>query len=132
MTVCGSVAFAQNDTKAQNAATETWTVTSGTRISKQNTEYPYYASANVTIMVGANETWETPVQKGEKWYLASQGNPQFGDKNDAELKDGKGEPNCIAMPDEGNYFHFLFHTKGKITLNYATFLKIRQATSTYM
>lgn len=122
MTAYGNNASADNTPTAQNAATETWMVTQNTRTPKQDHEYPYYASANITILIGANEVWEAPTQLdgGSNWYLHAQGNPQFGNKNSAGYKGGKGEPQCIAMPDEGNYFHFLFHTKGKITLKYAT------------
>lgn len=40
-----------------------------------------------------------------------------------EAKNTTGNSACIALPNTGNYFHFLFHTKGKIKLafnvNYA-------------
>lgn len=33
-----------------------------------------------------------------------------------EAKDTKEKLDCIALPNTGNYFHFLFHTRGKIKL----------------
>jgi|GEM_PF-4456637 len=62
MTAYGNNASADNTPTAQNAATETWTVTQNTRTPKQDHEYPYYASANITILIGANEVWEAPTQ----------------------------------------------------------------------
>lgn len=37
------------------------------------------------------------------------------DTSDAGYVDAQ---NCIALPNTGNYFHFLFHTKGKIILDF--------------
>ena len=121
MTAYGNNASADNTPTTQNAATETWTVTQNTKTPKQDQEYPYYASANITIQIGANEVWEAPEQlDGTNWYLHAQGNPQFGNKKDAGYLE---DQNCIALPKEGNYFHFIFQTKGKIALKYAVNLK---------
>lgn len=116
MTAYGNRVVAEESASTQTAATETWTITEGTKIPQKKVEYQYYASANISILVGAKETWYEPKQKGDSWYLNSQGNPLIGEKNDAEYKE---EINCIALPNEGNYFHFVFHTKGKIALKYA-------------
>lgn len=112
-------------TYAQEAGTETFEITSNTSIPKQSTEYQYYASANISLFIGADEKWENPKLIGSKYYLSSQGNPGIkpddnGKEIDAEFDKSQ---NCIPLPNTGNYFHFLFHTKGKIILafnvNYA-------------
>lgn len=112
-------------TYAQEAGTETFEITSNTSIPKQSTEYQYYASANISLFIGADEVWENPKLIGSKYYLSSQGNPGIkpddnGKEIDAEFDKFQ---NCIPLPNTGNYFHFLFHTKGKIILafnvNYA-------------
>lgn len=112
-------------TYAQEAGTETFEITSNTSIPKQSTEYQYYASANISLFIGADEVWENPKLIGSKYYLSSQGNPGIkpddnGKEIDAEFDKSQ---NCIPLPNTGNYFHFLFHTKGKIILafnvNYA-------------
>lgn len=108
-------------TYAQEAGTETFEITSNTSIPKQSTEYQYYASANISLFIGADEVWENPKPIGSKYYLSSQGNPGIkpdnneGKQIDAGYVDAQ---NCIALPNTGNYFHFLFHTKGKITLDF--------------
>lgn len=122
LTIWGSKTYAQGN----SAGTETFEITSNTSIPKQSTEYQYYASANISLFIGADEVWENPKLIGSKYYLSSQGNPgiqQDDSKNnqiDAEFDKSQ---NCIPLPNTGNYFHFLFHTKGKITLafnvNYA-------------
>lgn len=112
-------------TYAQEAGTETFEITSNTSIPKQSTEYQYYASANISLFIGADEKWEAPQPIGSKYYLSSQGN--MGIKQDGNpsnqknagyygTKDTKKKIACIALPNTGNYFHFLFHTKGKIKL----------------
>lgn len=126
LTILGSKTYAQSSTSSYTAGTETFEITSNTRIPKQSTEYQYYASANISLFIGADEVWENPKLIGSKYYLSSQGNPgiqQDDSKNnqiDAEFDKSQ---NCIPLPNTGNYFHFLFHTKGKITLafnvNYA-------------
>ena len=117
LTIWGSKTYAQG--------TETFEITSNTSIPKQSTEYQYYASANISLFIGADEVWENPKLIGSKYYLSSQGNPGIkpddnGKEIDAEFDKSQ---NCIPLPNTGNYFHFLFHTKGKITLafnvNYA-------------
>lgn len=106
-------------TYAQEAGTETFEITSNTSIPKQSTEYQYYASANISLFIGADEKWEKPQKIGSKYYLSSQGNmgiKQDGNSNQ-QTKAGYYEAlDCIALPNTGNYFHFLFHTKGKIRL----------------
>nr|WP_287800336.1 hypothetical protein [Prevotella sp.] len=59
---------------------------------------------------------------GSKYYLSSKGNPgiqQDGSSNANQIDAGFDETkSCIALPNTGNYFHFLFHTKGKIKLTF--------------
>lgn len=112
-------------TYAQEAGTETFEITSSTSIPKQSTEYQYYASANISLFIGADEVWENPKLIGSKYYLSSQGNPGIKPNNNGKEIDAEFDKsqNCIPLPNTGNYFHFLFHTKGKIILafnvNYA-------------
>lgn len=128
LTILGSKTYAQGSTSSYSAGTETFEITSNTSIPKQSTEYQYYASANISLFIGANEVWEDPKPIGGKYYLNSQGNPgiqQDGSSNNNQQIDAGFDKtkNCIALPNTGNYFHFLFHTKGKIKLafnvNYA-------------
>lgn len=133
LTIWGSKTYAQGSISSYTAGTETFEITSNTSIPKQSTEYQYYASANISLFIGADEVWEDPKPIGGKYYLHSQGGPGIlpdgsSNKNqkDAgyyEAKNTTGNSACIALPNTGNYFHFLFHTKGKIKLafnvNYA-------------
>lgn len=127
LTIWGSKTYAQGSISSYTAGTETFEITSNTSIPKQNTEYQYYASANISLFIGADEVWEDPKPIGGKYYLSSQGNPgiqQDGSSNVNQIDAGFDETkSCIALPNTGNYFHFLFHTKGKIKLafnvNYA-------------
>uniref|UniRef100_UPI0040284AD6 hypothetical protein n=1 Tax=Segatella hominis TaxID=2518605 RepID=UPI0040284AD6 len=113
LTIWGSKTYAQG--------TETFEITSNTSIPKQSTEYQYYASANISLFIGAKEVWKEPKLIGDSYYLSSQGNPGIKPNNnegkqiDAGYVDAQ---NCIALPNTGNYFHFLFHTKGKIILDF--------------
>lgn len=127
LTIWGNKTYAQGSISSITAGTETFEITSSTKIPKQSTEYQYYASTNISLFIGADEVWENPKLIGSKYYLSSQGNPgiqQDGSSNvnqiDADFDKTK---KCIALPNTGNYFHFLFHTKGKIKLafnvNYA-------------
>lgn len=128
LTIWGSKTYAQGSTSSYTAGTETFEITSNTSIPKQSTEYQYYASANISLFIGADEVWEDPKPIGGKYYLNSQGNPgiqQDGSSNNNQQIDAGFDKtkSCIALPNTGNYFHFLFHTKGKIKLafnvNYA-------------
>lgn len=139
LTIWGSKTYAQGGISSYTAGTETFKITSNTRIN-QSTEYQYYASANISLFIGAKEVWKEPQLIGDSYYLSSKGNPGIKPNNnegkqiDAEFK---GSQNCIALPNTGNYFHFLFHTKGKIKLafnvNYAKtgtkYLYIEKATN---
>lgn len=126
LTIWGSKTYAQGSISSYSAGTETFEITSNTKINSQETEYQYYASANISLFIGAKEVWKEPKLIGDSYYLSSKGNPGIkpndnaGKQIDAEYK---GSQNCIALPNTGNYFHFLFHTKGKIILafnvNYA-------------
>lgn len=121
LTIWGSKTYAQGSTSSYDAGTETFEITSNTKINSQSTEYQYYASANISLFIGAKEVWKEPKKIGDSYYLSSKGNPGIkpndgvGKQIDAEYK---GSQNCIALPNTGNYFHFLFHTKGKITLDF--------------
>lgn len=128
LTIWGSKTYAQGSISSYTAGTETFEITSNTSISKQSTEYQYYASANISLFIGADEVWENPKLIGSKYYLSSRGNPgiqQDGSSNNNQQIDAGFDKtkSCIALPNTGNYFHFLFHTKGKIKLafnvNYA-------------
>lgn len=140
LTIWGSKTYAQGSTSSYDAGTETFEITSNTKINSQSTEYQYYASANISLFIGAKEVWKEPKKIGDSYYLSSKGNPGIkpndvaGKQIDAEYK---GSQNCIALPNTGNYFHFLFHTKGKIILafnvNYANpgnkYLYVEKATN---
>lgn len=140
LTIWGSKTYAQGSISSYTAGTETFEITSNTKINSQETEYQYYASANISLFIGAKEVWKEPKLIGDSYYLSSKGNPGIkpndnaGKQIDAEYK---GSQNCIALPNTGNYFHFLFHTKGKITLafnvNYANpgnkYLYVEKATN---
>lgn len=140
LTIWGSKTYAQGSISSYTAGTETFEITSNTRINSQSTEYQYYASANISLFIGAKEVWKEPKLIGDSYYLSSKGNPGIkpndnaGKQIDAEFK---GSQNCIALPNTGNYFHFLFHTKGKIILafnvNYANpgnkYLYVEKATN---
>ena len=127
LTIWGSKTYAQGSISSYTAGTETFEITSNTSIPKQSTEYQYYASANISLFIGADEVWENPKLIGDKYYLHSQGGPGIlldGSSNKNQIDAGFDETkSCIALPNTGNYFHFLFHTKGKIKLafnvNYA-------------
>lgn len=122
LTIWGSKTYAQGSTSSYIAGTETFEITSNTSIPRQSTEYQYYASANISLFIGADEVWEDPKQIGGKYYLSSKGNPgiqQDGSSNANQIDAGFDETkSCIALPNTGNYFHFLFHTKGKIKLTF--------------
>lgn len=140
LTIWGSKTYAQGSKSSYTAGTETFEITSNTSINSQETEYQYYASANISLFIGAKEVWKKPKLIGDSYYLSSKGNPGIkpndnaGKQIDAEFK---GSQNCIALPNTGNYFHFLFHTKGKIILafnvNYANpgnkYLYVEKATN---
>lgn len=124
LTIWGSKTYAQGSTSSYDAGTETFEITSNTRIPGQSTEYQYYASANISLFIGADEVWKNDEISG-KYYLSSGGN--MGIRQDENPKkqtdagfydavDTKDKSACIALPNTGNYFHFLFHTKGKIKL----------------
>lgn len=121
LTILGSKTYAQGSISSYTAGTETFEITSNTKINSQSTEYQYYASANISLFIGAKEVWKEPKKIGDSYYLSSKGNPGIkpndgaGKQIDAEYK---GSQNCIALPNTGNYFHFRFHTKGKITLDF--------------
>ena len=142
LTILGSKTYAQGSISSYTAGTETFEITSNTSIPKQSTEYQYYASANISLFIGADEVWENPKLIGSKYYLSSQGNPgiqQDGNsKNNQIDAEYNKSQNCIPLPNTGNYFHFLFHTKGKIKLafnvNYANpgnkYLYVEKPTNT--
>lgn len=125
LTIWGSKTYAQGSTSSYDAGTETFEITSNTSIPYQDTEYQYYASANISLFIGAKEKWEKPDLINGKYYLSSQGNigiNQDGNLNEQtkagyyEAENTTGNTACIALPNTGNYFHFLFHTSGKIKL----------------
>lgn len=125
LTIWGSKTYAQGSTSSYDAGTETFEITSNTKINSGKTEYQYYASANISLFIGADEVWKNEQIYSGKYYLSSGGN--MGIKQDGSPKkqtdagyygaeDTKENLACIALPNTGNYFHFLFHTKGKIKL----------------
>lgn len=125
LTIWGSKTYAQGGISSHTAGTETFKITSNTRINSQSTEYQYYASANISLFIGADEVWKNEEIFSGKYYLSSGGN--MGIRQDENPKkqtdagfydavDTKDKSACIALPNTGNYFHFLFHTKGKIKL----------------
>ena len=90
LTIWGSKTYAQGSISSYTAGTETFEITSNTSIPKQSTEYQYYASANISLFIGANEVWEDPKPIGGKYYLNSQGNPgiqQDGSSNNNQQID---------------------------------------------
>lgn len=112
-------------TYAQEAGTETFEITSSTRINSQKTEYQYYASANISLFIGADEVWKNEQISSGKYYLSSGGNMGIRQDEDPTKQTDAGYYKaerttgisaCIALPNTGNYFHFLFHTKGNIKL----------------
>lgn len=136
LTIWGSKTYAQGSISSYTAGTETFEITSNTSIPKQNTEYQYYASANISLFIGADETWKNDEIFSGKYYLSSGGN--MGIKQNGNPKkqtdagyygaeDTKGNLACIALPNTGNYFHFLFHTKGKIKLAFNVKYKFNPA-----
>lgn len=93
LTIWGSKTYAQGSISSYTAGTETFKITSNTSIPKQNTEYQYYASANISLFIGADEVWENPKLIGGKYYLHSQGGPGI-------LPDGSSNKN---QKDAGYY-----------------------------
>lgn len=125
LTIWGSKTYAQGSTSSIDAGTETFKITSNTRINSQKTEYQYYASANISLFIGADEVWKNDEIYSGKYYLSSGGNMGIRQDEDPtkqtkagyyEADQTTGSSDCIALPNTGNYFHFLFHTKGKIKL----------------
>lgn len=125
LTIWESKTYAQGSISSITAGTETFEITSSTKIPKQSTEYQYYASANISLFIGADEVWKNEEIFSGKYYLSSGGNMGIKQDNNQkkqtdagyyEAKETTGNSACIALPNTGNYFHFLFHTKGKIKL----------------
>lgn len=119
LTIWGSKTYAQGSTSSIDAGTETFKITSNTRINSQKTEYQYYASANISLFIGADEVWKNEQISSGKYYLSSGGNMGIRQDEDPTKQTDAGyyeSLDCIALPNTGNYFHFLFHTKGHIKL----------------
>lgn len=136
LTILGSKTYAQGSISSYTAGTETFEITSNTSIPKQSTEYQYYASANISLFIGADEVWENEEIFSGKYYLSSGGNMGIKQDNNQkkqtdagyyEAKETTGNSACIALPNTGNYFHFLFHTKGKIKLDFNAKYKLNLA-----
>lgn len=136
LTIWGSKTYAQGSISSYTAGTETFKITSNTSIKKQNTEYQYYASANISLFIGADEVWKNEEIFSGKYYLSSGGNMGIRQDNNQkkqtdagyyEAKETTGNSACIALPNTGNYFHFLFHTKGKIKLDFNAKYKLNLA-----
>lgn len=136
LTIWESKTYAQGSISSYIAGTETFEITSNTSIPKQSTEYQYYASANISLFIGADEVWKNEEIFSGKYYLSSGGNMGIRQDNyqkkqtDAgyyEAKETTGNSACIALPNTGNYFHFLFHTKGKIKLDFNAKYKLNLA-----
>lgn len=125
LTIWGNKTYAQGSISSYTAGTETFEITSSTKIPKQSTEYQYYASANISLFIGADEVWKNEEIFSGKYYLSSGGNMGIRQDEDPtkqtdagyyKAERTTGSSACIALPNTGNYFHFLFHTKGKIKL----------------
>lgn len=136
LTIWGSKTYAQGGISSYTAGTETFKITSNTSIKKQNTAYQYYASANISLFIGADEVWKNEEIFSGKYYLSSGGNMGIRQDNNQkkqtdagyyEAKETTGNSACIALPNTGNYFHFLFHTKGKIKLDFNAKYKLNLA-----
>ena len=82
LTIWGSKTYAQGSISSYTAGTETFEITSNTSISKQSTEYQYYASANISLFIGADEVWKNEEIFSGKYYLSSGGN--MGIKQDKD------------------------------------------------
>ena len=113
LTIWGSKTYAQGSTSSYDAGTETFEITSNTKINSGKTEYQYYASANISLFIGADEVWKNEEIFSGKYYLSSGGNmgiKQDKDQNkqtDAgfyDAVDTKDKSACIALPNTGNYF----------------------------
>lgn len=135
LTILGSKTYVQGSISSYTAGTETFEITSNTSIPKQSTEYQYYASANISLFIGADETWKND-EINSKYYLSSGGNmgirQNINPKKQTDAgyygaEDTKENLACIALPNTGNYFHFLFHTKGKIKLAFNVKYKFNPA-----
>uniref|UniRef100_UPI004038F391 hypothetical protein n=1 Tax=Segatella hominis TaxID=2518605 RepID=UPI004038F391 len=133
LTIWGSKTYAQS---SNIAGTETFEITSSTKIPKQSTEYQYYASANISLFIGADEVWKNEEIFSGKYYLSSGGNMGIKQDKDQKKQTDAGyyeaekttdNSACIALPNTGNYFHFLFHTKGKIKLAFNAKYKFNPA-----
>lgn len=136
LTIWESKTYAQGSISSYTAGTETFKITSNTSIPKQNTEYQYYASANISLFIGADEVWKNEEIFSGKYYLSSGGNMGIKQDNNQkkqtdagyyEAKETTGNSACIALPNTGNYFHFLFNTKGKIKLDFNAKYKLNLA-----
>lgn len=136
LTIWGSKTYAQGSTSSYDAGTETFEITSNTKINSGKTEYQYYASANISLFIGADEVWKNEQIYSGKYYLSSGGNmgirQDFNPKKQTDAgyygaEDTKENLACIALPNTGNYFHFLFHTKGKIKLAFNVKYKFNPA-----
>ena len=68
LTIWESKTYAQGSISSYTAGTETFEITSNTSIPKQSTEYQYYASANISLFIGANEVWKNEeIFSGKYW-----------------------------------------------------------------
>ncbi len=117
MVIGGAQIYAQ--ISSQTAGTEKWQVQAGQKIQVGSEEYDYYTSANVSLRIGANEKWNDPKNADDNnLYLSSQGNCYVTSIDGKNTTNAGYIPNAqsIILPDQGNYFHFTFHTKGIIKL----------------
>ena len=74
LTIWGSKTYAQGSISSYDAGTETFEITSNTKINSGKTEYQYYASANISLFIGADEVWKNDEIYSGKYYLSSGGN----------------------------------------------------------
>ena len=102
LTIWESKTYAQGSISSYPAGTETFKITSNTRINSQSTEYQYYASANISLFIGAKEVWKEPKLIGDSYYLSSKGNPGIKPNDNAGTgKRPKGNmrtPNASPKP----------------------------------
>lgn len=111
---------------------ETWSVVQNQRVDNSNsdTELEYFASANISVLIGAKEVWEAKsktVDSETAYVIQSQGNPGIltgatnsnnkADQDEACYHTVNNKPYYV-LPSTGNYYKIQFHTAGVLTLKF--------------